>query len=233
VDALKEANLEVETKTKKSGKVKVKSIRPRRKISREKSYTYIFNKNDLAELKKIALKIPSKYNTFYTEWILATFSFVDLYYNVDDISFQKEIYETWDNWCKQNQGGNYNEVNNKKIFESMKLDYIDANYIAYLTNTRYRFKKIVKQSYLDSKFDKYKVTMNDCNYRIHDDVFENFKSNTVTFIKSPCGSGKTYLIGKIKEYWGNKSIISIIIPINYLLLLEVYQKHMKIVIKMD
>ena len=189
----------------------VKKIRRRAKIKNDKTnsyesnYIYILDDSDIEKIIKFIDNFPKIYNQDYCHWILATYAFIDLYQNCHE-RYQKKIYELWDSWCQK--GSHYDKDKNENIFNTLSLDYIDANYIPILANSKFRFKKIIKYDYLRPQFTKLKFERYSESF-INENLVDKFKENDILFIKSPTGTGKTTLIHKILDQWKDKKILSI------------------------
>lgn len=156
-------------------------------------FFYVFDEPELEKLSSMAKKIDIKFIDNYNYWILLTYSFIDLHNNIDE-KYRKKVFNIWDDLCKK--GKNYNKQNNQKYFFSLKLDHINANLIPTISNTYFRFKKIIKYTYIKPRFINYDVDRLNIRF-IETNMYKKIGKYDIIALKSPPGTGKTTLLNKI------------------------------------
>lgn len=182
-------NFEVDIKFKKEYFLK-NAIKRNNKLN---NFFYLFTDLELNKLLKMVEKIDLKEINNYNSWLLITYSFIDLHNNIDK-KYQQKVYDIWEDLCRR--GLNYNKSENKKYFFSLELDYINANYIPIVINSKFRFKKVIKYDYIKPQFNDYDIDKLNCRF-IAQDIYDKIHDKDVIAIKSPPGTGKTTLLNKI------------------------------------
>ncbi|ARF08028.1 hypothetical protein Catovirus_1_78 [Catovirus CTV1] len=172
---------------------KEKLLKCKKRISKINDYFYVFTDKELQLFTALVDTIKVDQLDDYNTWILITYSFIDLYENIDK-KFQKMLYKLWDSLCKK--GKCYDKTNNKKIFFSLKLDYINANYIPIILNSDFRFKKVIRYEKIKSNFSDYTVDKLNSRY-VSDSIYETASKNDIITVKSFPGTGKTTLLNKV------------------------------------
>ena len=190
VDVSKKVNTKTKTTASKTQQIGATSARP---IVND-IFFYVFGDKEMDELAKMVDNIDKRFLDQYNYWILMTYAFVDLYCHVDGADYKDKIYELWDSVCKKGKG--YDEKENNRYFNSLKLDRINANFIPAISNSFLRFKKVIKYGCIKPQFAKYNVDKINSRY-IGNDVYNKLDGYDICAIKSPPGTGKTTLMDKI------------------------------------
>lgn len=157
------------------------------------TFFYAFGENELNELAKMTENIDKKFIDEYNHWLLMTYSFVDLYHNIDEI-YREKVYEIWDIICKKGKG--YSKGKNRKHFFALKLDYINANFIPMISGSYFRFKKVITYEHIKPKFADYIVDKIDSRF-IDENMYKKVDEYDIIALKSPPGTGKTTLLNKL------------------------------------
>lgn len=170
------------------------------------NYEYHFTEVEYCKFVKLTASIPVSACDDYIDWFLITFAFSDLYHNISNKDYQIKIYELWDNWCKSSKS--YNEDANKLYFDSLNLDYKDANHIPLTCNSKFRFKKYIKYEHIKPILINYKQTSANERFINRQVLLESINKHDIVFIKLPTGTGKTSLLESLFDIKkdGNKII---------------------------
>lgn len=160
-------------------------------ISKSSDCVYLMDKTDIDNLKKNVCKISDEYRDSYCLWITVTYAFIELYNNLYDDKFKKDIYDIWCEWCKGSK--KYDKEKNEYYFYNLHFDFINADLINILSNSKKRFKKIIKYSSVKPKFDNYKTIKVDED-KINKNVLKHFKDCNLIILLGPPGIGKTTIV---------------------------------------
>jgi hypothetical protein len=193
----KPPNIDIEKAFDKFVKKNIKLVKDNKinpKNVSEPKFLYYFTDNELDELESLAKRITPEHMNNYSQWIVITYAFIDLFEHVEDKDFKKQIKRLWIKLCSQSES--YNAVENEKYFQTLKLDFITANYIPSVVNSSFRFNKYIPYKLVKPDFSKYTNILENDQF-INPSLKDKLKDIDVLAAASPTGSGKTTLLENI------------------------------------
>ena len=176
----------------------IKDITPKKYIqiiaNNDESFIYLLNDIDFEYLIAIVKNIPKEANKQYIDWLLVTGAFKDLYMHIDDEEQKGKVIKIWDEWSKDDVKS-YNKQNNYAIFNNLKLNRIDINYLNWLAGGDRMFKKTLRYEKIRACFSAINEEANE--KFINKQLYQKLEQYDELFIKAPTGSGKTTLLNSI------------------------------------
>jgi len=165
---------------------------------------YEINENIIIKIREAINKLDQSYLDDYIKWCCITYCIKDYYINLKESN--EEILNIWKEWNMKNEKYDCN-INNK-IFNNIKLDYIDINNLFIYADIDYKIEYSVDIFKIILDESKYKIDFVN-ESKISNKIINNIINNKIVFIKSGMGTGKTTILNEyLKDT--TKNIISVI-----------------------
>ena len=172
----------------------------------ERNYIY---KNTNFSILKSSLNQLIDFTNYYMKWLIISFCIKDLYLSTTTDE-QKIIYNLYDDFSKISN--RYNKKENYKKFLSYE-PRVDINYLFKMANEPYKILQFYDYQKLIFNSNKHKNIIIKNEKYINIDIDKLLKYKYI-FIKSPCGTGKTYNLKEIIKKCNIKNLISITSRVN-------------------